>query len=169
MKFKEYYSKRVDEARVSTMEEYEKYFDMFYRDKLPKDKFDYLKKASKQSEELVGLGNFKIEESDSGNLIAKWAEKGNTVYIVGILSKKGHIVKGDLDDLNDWLYKLTEMLFAGKTIVTSPNEVSMMLIDRVAREVKKLGREIEKHPLGSSLTLKDHPLFKWQSYEINLV
>ena len=164
-RFKTYY-RQLNEAHVASMKEYEKYFDKFYKDKLPKDQFDYLKRASKQSETMVGLNNFKVEESDSGNLIVKWAEKGNIVYIVGILSKSGHVLKADVDDLNDWLYRITEMLYAGKTIITSPNEISMMLFDRVGKQLAKNGKTMEKKPIGQSLHLKNEPLFKWQSFEI---
>jgi ASC-1-like (ASCH) protein len=160
--------KTMVEAHTASMGEYEKYFDQFYKPRLPKDQFDYLKRTSKQSEEYVGLGNFKVEESDSGNLIVKWAEKGNTIYIVGILSKSGHVLKADVEDLNDWLYKLIEYLYEGKTIVTSPNEISMMLLDRVKKQLAKDGKEMTKNPIGPSLKLKDDPLFKWQSYEIRL-
>lgn len=166
-KFKEYY-RQLNESHVASMKTYENYFDKFYKDKLPKDQFDYLKRASKQSEEMVGLNNFKVEESDSGNLIVKWAEKGDIVYIVGILSKSGHVLKSDVDDLNNWLYKIIEFLHAGKTIITSPNEISMMLIDRVGKQLAKEGKSIDKHAIGPSLKLKDEPLFKWQSYEIRL-
>ena len=166
-KFREYY-RQLNEAHAASMKMYETYFDKFYRDKLTKEQFLYLKRASKQSEEMVGINNFKVEESDSGNLIVKWAEKGDIVYIVGILSKSGHVLKSDVDDLNDWLYKIIEFLHAGKTIITSPNEISMMLIDRVGKQVAKEGKTIDKHAIGQSLQLKNDPLFKWQSYEIRL-
>jgi hypothetical protein len=169
MKFKDRYNEIMTEVKASTRKEYDSYFDEYYKDKLSKQDANFLKSLAKRSEEHVGLRDFHVEKSDSGNLIAQWAEKGDEIYIIGILSRHGKMRREDLDDLREWLDRMTEALFQGKTIITSPNEISGMFIDRIEKNVKRMDREITREQIGPEFDFKHgDPLFKWKSFKIFL-
>ena len=157
----------LSEVQPSSRDEYDVMFKDFYKDRLSKRDFDFLTYNSKGSEEMVGLKDFKVEKSDGGNMLFQWSEKGNEIYIIGVLTGKGKATRGDIDATHGWMDKMVNFIMDGQHIITSPNQVSIMFVDRLEREVRKRGEKLIRKKIGPDFDFKDgDPLFKWSSLEL---
>ena len=167
--FNNKYKEIITEIQKSSRSEYDEFFDDFYQDKLSKADYDFLMYNSKGSEQMLGLKKFNVEKSDSGNIIVQWSEKDDIVYIIGILSRTGKVTRDDVDDMHEWLEKMSKALLDGKTIIASPNEVSILFINRLEKKIAALGKTMHKEQIGPEFDFKHgDPLFKWKSFKITV-
>lgn len=157
----------LSESRIGTEKEYQEFFDEFYGKHLEPDEFKKLRRTAIGTEQTLGLRPV-VEVSDSGNVTVKWAETDDDIYLIGILTKTGKLVKEDAPDLNEWIDRLTDKIAEGKSLVTTPNDVSILFVNRIKRKLKERGVEFDFTEVGPQIKYKDHPLFKWKTVVLSL-
>ena len=133
--FKEF----IAEARKGTEQEYAQFFDEFYSLHLSSSELTRLHNTALGTERALGLKP-QIEISDSGNMIVKWAERDGEVFLIGILTKSGNMTKADMPDLAKWIDRLYEKIVEGKPLITTPNEISGLLLNRIKKRLKEKHR-----------------------------
>jgi len=163
--FKKFYNESIK----STDKEYNEYLDNFYKNSklLDKNQVEYLKSLAKSSEIIFNPKNIKIEKSDNSNLIVRWLEQDNYIILLGIISKAGRLVKSDIKDLNIWINKLSSKLIdEHKILLTSPNEISSLMLKHLKDNIIKAGKQYKQVDLGNDVQLGDSPYLRWKTYQI---
>lgn len=147
----------VNEALESTDEEYYEYILKHYSE-------DLLKTIKKGEEMAMSMTNAKITtmKSDSENLIVRWIDS-DPVIILGAVTITGKLNRGDILDLKIWINECIEKIEEGKTIITSPNQLSTPLIEKIIRLCEQKGIELY-------VDIQDTPIeesgIKWKNYII---
>lgn len=121
-----------------------------------KEYYDVLKKYYNNDEDLVNIikegeesakqgffgSEIKTEKSDSGNTYIRYIEKGNKIGILGMISKTGRLVKGDVKNLKSWMSRLLEKIKDGYQVFVSANNFSKPIINRIIKMAEKDGENI---------------------------
>ena len=167
LKFDQKYKEILNEIRNGKDADYDEIFDDFYSKMLSKSKFSYLKSVEQATLRQLGISKDIVEVSDSGNVVVKYAMKGNTIYLIGVLSKKAKLGVEDIPDMREWIEKLAKMLISGKTLFTSPNEISERMLKHVKTNVEKTGKTYhEEEMCGNRYEMEDSPYLKWKAVKI---
>ena len=88
---------------------------------------------------MSGGSEIKTEKSDNGNLIIRWIDTQDTIYFLGIITKSGRLKPSDMSDIRDWINYFVEEISSGKNLMTSPNELSKKILDKVITRLEKNG------------------------------
>ena len=106
----------------------------------------------KQGEQLaVQMTNGKVqtEKSDNGTLLVRWVKGKDFGCILGVVSTTGKLRKSDLKDFNKWVKRLIQKMKEDYTVLTSPNKLSMPLLNHVLKRGKKFGLDVTVSNQGS--------------------
>lgn len=147
------------EAKSATSDEYYEYSSKIYPHLI-----DFIKQGDELGKSITGSEIITLK-SDSDNLIIRYIVSDTIVIILGAVTKEGKLVRGDVEDLRKWIDELVGYIEDGKTILTSPNELSEPLLHKALTEVKKRGIELDimKHGLPIRDVNKN---LNWVNYQI---
>lgn len=103
-----------------------------------------VKRGDEAIESMVGPA---VVES-SGNVLVKYTETEQAMYVFGMLSKSGRMTKEDQPDARLWLNRLAKVILKqGKTVLTSLNQFSRPMIDNL----RKHNPEIQTYVVHESI------------------
>ena len=165
MNFNNLIYKILEESKPGKDSDYRKLFHDFYVGKglLSQPESDELEELTDQTISMMGLSP-KVEQSDSGNTIVKYAFKGGDLLIIGIMTKSGKLDRTDLGDLKEWISKIANILKSGKKVISSPNPISGAMMKKVDELLRQDGYSLNKQEYGPSHSLGDSPYLNWQTY-----
>lgn len=127
-----------NESVVTTDEEYFEVTSTHY----DQDIMDKIYQSESLAENITG-SEPSTEKSNSGNLLIRYSIGNGYLCVLGAVSKKGRMERGDIEDMNSWIGKCVNMIEKGITVLTSPNELSEPLINRVIKNCKKKNIDID--------------------------
>jgi len=107
----------------------------------------FIKSGEHLAKSITG-GKIETEKSDNGNLIVRWSEGKKESVILGLVSVTGKLNRKDLPDFNNWINRIVEKLKKGHTLLTSPNQLSKPLLEKILNRVKREGLEIDQSSFG---------------------
>ena len=86
-----------------------------------------------------------------------------TVYILGLFSKTGNMLKSDYRDMKQWIDTLIQKLNDGYSVMTSPNKNSMKFIDSIMKKdpsikMRNIGNVDLSHMTNDE---KQKEIWKW--------
>lgn len=164
----------LKEIVKSTNEKYEKMFYNFIKDN--PDVYQFAKMVDMTLTNF--LGDAEVWETDSGNFIVKYYEMDNPskypmfsefsdkpiILLIGILSNNNKINRKDVPEIKELYNKLIDKFEDGFNLLTSPNKVSMKMLDSIIGQAKKRGinlkvTELDKLDYGDSDFLKYKTIF----------
>lgn len=76
----------------------------------------------------------KVKTKTNGNTFIRYIETKEAYIILGLIARGGKLGKSDLKDALAYIEELKEVLKSGKKIVTSCNEKSRKLLERLKKE-----------------------------------
>jgi hypothetical protein len=128
---------------------------------------DLLSKIKQGDQMAKSMLNSEIttEKTDGENLIIRYIENRNTIIILGAVSKTGKLNKGDIIDLNKWIEEASNKLIDGYTIMTSTNQLSKPLIDKIIKKVENKGFDVNIQKMDSGIRYND---IRWDNLTINI-
>lgn len=114
------------------------------------------------------IGDRKTIKSASGNFLAQYVEdEDDNLYLIGVASPSQKLRREDVTDFKDMVALLLSKLTSGKTLVTTPHENSMRMLDHVVREAKKQGIELQVEK-GMKSAFGNKPELRYQQVEVRL-
>ena len=157
--------KNLIESRSASKDEYLEAVRGFYSKTklLPGFEVEQLIQMMEMSEQAAGVPPAHVEIGDSGNVFVRWAENDDSVWLLGIVSPKGHLGRADISDLEEWVDRLSDKMMEGKPLHTSPNEVSGLLLKRLERKLNLMGFDMEVEDPGMKMEIGDSPYLKWKT------
>jgi hypothetical protein len=167
--FKEYI---IESKEASDKEYYDALYKFFYNE------FKKVGKSEKEFKEFFNLvlksdnfysstGKTFVYKSDSGNFIAKWTVDESTIYLHGIVTLNGKIVKGDVPDIRKWKNEIMNKLNQGYTLLTTPHSVTENMLQQLCREAEKDGKHLSKKTINSH-SFGGSPFLNYKTIEISL-
>jgi hypothetical protein len=112
------------------------------------------------------IGDRKTIKSASGNFLAQYVEdEDDNLYLIGVASPSQKLRREDVADFKDMVALLLSKLVSGKTLVTTPHENSMRMLDHVVREAKKQGIELQVEK-GVKSAFGNKPELRYQQVEV---
>lgn len=144
IRFKAY----LKEDHYSTQEEYDQVLNTLYGDDP-----EFIKYAKYCDEQIIKMYGIKPMIRSSGNVFVKYAEKeidGQwTIFVLGMLSEKGKLLKTDIPDVKLWMDRLEKTIKNGSYLITSANKYSKPFLIKM---IKKNGFKME---VQGSITKND--------------
>jgi ankyrin repeat protein len=107
--------------------------------------------------------DIQTRKSDSGNLIVRFIEKGHNLGILGIISKKGKVIKEDVNNLKSWINELVDKIEKGYNIYTSANEISKAILEKTIKLAEQKGIKVKIQKAGGF----EYKGMKWDNMMIN--
>jgi hypothetical protein len=136
------------EDKDTTNDEYYTAIEQYYSPRL----LDIIKSGESMAKRMTGSGSLITKISDNDNVMVRWVEGNNTLVILGLVSKIGKIFKSDLPDISKWSDYLIKKIEKGFTIYTSPNDLSMPILNKILKKADKMGIPIEKNVMSGSFS-----------------
>lgn len=173
--------KNIYEAIVnSSLEEYYDALLVSYKKKFDNEEdaetfIEFLKQNDEQVQELYNT-TVNIEKEDNGTLLIAYSETEDNILLLGIVSNKDKMNRTDISAISIWIDRLIEKMKQGKSLRTTPHELSLRLIkhieDKVSKDseyklIKKLGHKIDLSVMG--FELKDKRYSIYQDVNLSLV
>ena len=93
---------------------------------------------------MVGNDDVKTLITDNDNLIVRYVENESIICLLGLTTESGNILRSDLKEIYIFGEELLNKIEQGKTLITFPNDVSELLIDKMIEIGKKKGIELSK-------------------------
>lgn len=93
---------------------------------------------------MVGNDDVKTLITDNENLIVRYVENESIICLLGLTTESGNILRSDLKEIYIFGEELLNKIEQGKTLITFPNDVSELLIDKMIEIGKKKGIELSK-------------------------
>lgn len=146
-------------AQPASDEEYYSAVSDFYKDE---NLLNIIKQGEQMAMQMSGDVSSNTQKTDYGNVIVKWLENDEAVFLLGIVSKQGKITREDVPDLNIWIDELISKIEEGKILYTSPNKISERLIRKVIKKIESKGIDLDIKEM-SSLSLGDEPHLSWKN------
>lgn len=135
-------------VKISSKEEDDEYFNTlmdYYGDK---EIIDYIKMGEDVAKNQMN-SEIKTERSDSSNILIRYIEDNKRIAVLGVISKKGKVLKADINSMKSWINRLVQKLKEGYVLYTSANKFSKLLLNRVINIAKKEGVDLKKQTHGS--------------------
>ena len=135
------------EATTASDDEYYEFVDKLYADS---EEFKTLIRQGDQMAKQFANSDIITEKSDSGNLIIRYivSENPKLLILIGIVSKEHKLVRGDVEDLKNWVLELSDYIKEGFKVMASTNKFSKPFVDKALKKLDKEGIEysIERQP-----------------------
>jgi hypothetical protein len=127
---------KYNEWKVTNTEKYISQINKFYQDE------DFLEDILIGEEHACRMLGKSLKDivtyiSDNENLIIRYVENEDTLCLLGLTTENGKILKNDLVDIYLFCDILIEKIENGKQMITFPNDVSEMLIDKMIKIAEK--------------------------------
>jgi hypothetical protein len=136
------YTQILNEIQQSSTEEYTQALQAYYKGE------DALMNLILASEEQLGMfidtDQIQTEKTDDGNLIIRYYEDDEQVIILGMISKTGRLNRNELVELQEWLGRLKEKMKEGVPVISSMNQLSMPIFNRIVKQLESEGFEVNK-------------------------
>lgn len=143
----------LQEIKKATYKEYLNATKNYYDDD---DFMELIIQGDDVAKHLTGNSNLKTEKTDSGNVIIRYAEGNNNIVILGMISKKGRMVREDLIDMKEWLGKLKQKMKDGFYLYSSFNENSRPFFDKIKKDLTAEGYIVKEKEISPKITFKDN-------------
>jgi len=112
------------------------------------DLIEFIKQGESNAKQGFG-SDIKTEVSDSGNIIVRYIEQGNNIGILGMISKKGKLVKSDVSSLKSWMKRLLDKIRNGYQVLASTNKFSKPIFEKIIKMAKEEGIELNEFDHGN--------------------
>jgi hypothetical protein len=110
------------------------------------------------------------EKSDSGNVLIRYCvgnfQGAEMVALLGMISKRGKIIKDDVADIKKWIQMFVDKLRQNAIILTSVNAETKRLLDRVIKQAKSQGVHAKLTKEQEFELMIDGVPEKWENYMI---
>ena len=106
----------------------------------------------KQGEEMaiqMSKGEIVTEASTGGNLLVRYIDSEQGVFILGVVSKSGKMNKNDIKSYHKWVKELLILLKKGHPILSSPNKLSKPLLNKIITKAEKEGLNTKQETMGT--------------------
>jgi hypothetical protein len=136
----------LTESQKANDKEYFKAIEDYYHsDEL----IGHIRVGEDQAKHITGNSTINTEKTDNDNVIVRWIEGNDTIVVLGIVSKTGKIERKDVSDLKKWMALLSDKIEEGKTVYTSPNNLSKPILMKVIDNLKEKGLDISVEVFNS--------------------
>jgi len=136
------------EDKDTTNDEYYEAIEQYYSPYL----LSVIKSGESMAKQITGSRNIITKISENDNVMVRWVEGSKNLVILGMVSKIGSIVKSDIPDVNKWSKHLIDKIKDGYTIYTSPNELSMPILNKILKKAEAQGVNIEQNEMPGSFS-----------------
>ena len=154
--------KELLEDKDTTSDEYYNAVEQYYSPHL----LDLIKSGESMAEHITGSSIIITKVSENDNVMVRWVEGNNNLVILGMVSKLGSIVKSDIPDINKWSDYLIDKIKEGFTIYTSPNQLSMPILNKILKKAEASGVPIEKNQMPGEFSDSGQT---WTTLQIKMI
>lgn len=135
---------------------------------------EFLKMNDEHISDMFGI-SIRVEKEDNGTLLIAYGENTSNIFLVGIVSSKDKMNRYDISAISSWIDRLIEKMKDGKTLLTTPHELSLRLIKHIEEKcnslsdyvlVKKVGEVSDISDIG--FILKDERFSKYRQVTLSL-
>lgn len=127
------------------------------------DLIEEIKQGEQMAFRMAGVRTAITEKTDGGNLLIRYVLGNELLCILGAVAKSGKMERGDIIDMNHWLEKAIGYLEEGYTIMTSPNNLSDFMIQKLIKLADNKGIELD---VDEHQNVHQHGDMTWNAYMI---
>lgn len=149
----------INEALISNDSEYFKAVSLHYND----DLIETIKTGDMMAQMMCN-SPIQTYKTDNGNTFIRYCENEQLLIILGAVSLTGKMNRDDLQDFNIWIDTCIDKINEYKTVMTSTNDLSKPILNRIIKKCKINNIELNIN------TLNEHtdPISGkvWTTYQI---
>lgn len=145
----------LNEWKNSNTQTYIKHINAFYNDA---NFTNQILSGELAAFQMIGNNDIKTIITDNDNLLIRYVENDSLICLLGLTTEKGRIRREDIIELNSFGDELLNKILSGMTLMTFPNDVSELLIDRMLKKAESKNIILKKeksHPMKFDLDVED--------------